>query len=92
MAVCSYLVIPEPGKTTSVANRLSAFPGCDVTAAENREVLVLVTETDGPEREKSLRAELEAVDGVLAMVLTFGEIDPDAPAQPLVQIETRGDS
>jgi nitrate reductase NapAB chaperone NapD len=80
MAVCSYLVIPEPGRAGPVAGRLAAIPGCEVTAAENRDVLLLVTESDGPEEEKALREELESVPGVMALVLTFGEIDPEAPS------------
>jgi nitrate reductase NapAB chaperone NapD len=80
MGVCSYLVFPEHGAAEAVAARLAAISGCEVTAAENREVLLLVTEADGPEREKALRSELEQVDGVLAMMLAFGELDPDAPA------------
>jgi nitrate reductase NapAB chaperone NapD len=87
MSVCSYLVIPTAGTAEAVARRLAAIPGCDVTAAENRDVLVLVTETEGREEEKALRARVEGVEGVMAMVLTFGEIDPDAdptaaPAAP----------
>jgi nitrate reductase NapAB chaperone NapD len=83
MAVCSYLVIPAEGTTDAVMARLSALPGCETARAENREVILLVTDTQGPEQEKALRQQLENVDDVLAMIFTFGEIDQQAP---LVQL------
>jgi nitrate reductase NapAB chaperone NapD len=77
--ICSYLVIPEDGALARVAERLGALPGCDVVSAENRDVLILVTDTPGLEEEGVLRRKVEALDGIQALLLTFGEIDPDAP-------------
>lgn len=74
MAICSYLVIPEAGATSAVAARLGALPGCQVARAENRDVLLLVTDTPGPAEDGTLRAALEAMDGVRALILTFGEL------------------
>ncbi len=83
MAVCSYLVFPDEGAHTSVRNRLSAIPGCQVFPAENRDLLLLVTETEGTEEEESLRETIESTPGVRALVLTFGELDPsDPPDRP----------
>ena len=84
MPICSYLVVPEDGATDVVHDRLEKISGCDVARAENREVLILVTETPGFEEENELRANVEAMEGIEALMLTFGEIDPDAPiADPL---------
>lgn len=77
MPICSYLVIPREREGDRVHRRLSALTGCDVVRARNRDVLILVTETDGLEREAELRASVEAMDGIEAVLLTFGEIDPD---------------
>lgn len=79
MPIRSYLVFPDAGQTGAVADRLSALPGCDVVPAENREVLLLVTETEDAAAEEALRRRLESVDGVRAMVLAFGDVDPDTP-------------
>ena len=87
MPICSYLVIPEHGASQRVAGRLAALPGCDVVPAENRDVLVLVTDTPGFEEESALRREVEALDGIQALLLTFGEIDPDAPIGDPVAID-----
>jgi nitrate reductase NapAB chaperone NapD len=75
--ICSYLVIPEEGASGRVAERLAALPGCDVVQAENRDVLILVTDTPGLEEESALRHTVETLDGIEALMLTFGEIDPD---------------
>jgi nitrate reductase NapAB chaperone NapD len=86
MAVCSYLVIPAEGTTDTVMARLSALSGCEAARAENREVILLVTDTEGPEQETALRQQLDSVDDVLAMIFTFGDIDQEAP---LVQLGGR---
>jgi nitrate reductase NapAB chaperone NapD len=84
MPVCSYLVVPERGRSAEVARRLSALSGCDVAPARNRDVLLLVTATPSPREDRELRAILEGMSGIHALVLTFGEIDPDTPeADPL---------
>jgi nitrate reductase NapAB chaperone NapD len=77
MPVCSYLVVPETGAAGPVARRLSTLPGCDVARAENRDVLLLVTDTPGPDEDAELRATLESMEGIQALVLSFGEIDPE---------------
>jgi nitrate reductase NapAB chaperone NapD len=79
MPVCSYLVVPDPGAADSVAQRLSVLPGCDVARAENRDLLLLVTDTPGPEEDAQLRGTLETMEGIQALVLSFGEIDPETP-------------
>ena len=89
MPICSYLVIPEDGALAGVAERLTALPGCDVVSAENRDVLILVTETPGLEEESALRHRVEALDGIQALLLTFGEIDPDAPIGDPVAVGKR---
>lgn len=77
MPVCSYLVIPEEGAADALARRLASVPGCDVARAENRDVLLLVTDTPGPAEDRELRSTLGDIEGLHALVLTFGEIDPD---------------
>lgn len=78
MAICSYLVIPAEGSADDVYSRLTALPGCAPVRATNREVLLLVTETPDAAAEKALQAALAAVDGIRALVLTFGEVEAGA--------------
>jgi nitrate reductase NapAB chaperone NapD len=79
MSICGYLVIPAEGSSDALAQQLAALPGCDVVRARNREVLVLVTDTPGPGEDNALRERLTAMPDIRALVLAFGDIDPDAP-------------
>jgi len=76
MAICSYLVIPRPGETDTLCRHLGALPGCEVTPAENCDLLVLVTDTPDRAGEERLRDRIQRLDGIQALVLTFGEVDP----------------
>lgn len=79
MAVCGYLVMSVPGAAAEVADRVAALPGCEVVRARAHDVLLLVT--DAPDAESvALRRRIEAMDGVAALVLTFGEIQRTAAA------------
>ena len=86
MPICSYLVIPRAGAGEDVRERLSDMRGCQVVAAENRDVLILVTDTPGLEDEEELRAEVEGMEGIEALLFTFGEIDPDTELADPVRI------
>lgn len=77
MPVCSYLVIPEERTGRDLEGRIRALPGCDVARAVNANVLLLVTDTPGPAEDRALRRTLEGMEGIHALVLAFGEIDPD---------------
>jgi nitrate reductase NapAB chaperone NapD len=87
--VCGYVVIPEDGSGRTLARKLAGFPGCDVARAENRELLLLVTDTPGAEEDRALRRRLEAMDGIRALVLAFGEIDPETSQGDPLQKEGR---
>ena len=76
MPVCSYLVVAD-GDPSAVADRLGTIPGCDAIPAENRDVVIVVTDTTSTEQEARVRQQLEAAPGVQSLVMTFGEIDPD---------------
>lgn len=75
--ICSYLVIPEEGAADRVGRRLAGLPGCEVTPARDRDLLILVTDTPGLEEEEELRSRIEAMKGIRALLFTFGEIDPE---------------
>lgn len=79
MPICSYLAVPVAGEVESLSERLGALPGCEVIRATNRDVLVLLTETSGNAEEEALRSELEAIEGLAALVLTFGELEAGTP-------------
>ncbi len=90
MPVCSYLVISEPNAAQDLANRLAKLPDCDVIRARNRDVLLLVTDTPGPREDRELRERIEGLEGIQALVLSFGEVDPDTgEGDPLKERQAR---
>ena len=82
MPVCGYVVVPGPGEADSAARAVSRMEGCEVVVAENREVLLLVTDTASEAEDRALRRQLETVPGIHALFMTFGEIDPVASGAP----------
>ena len=74
MPIASYLVIPSDGAAEALTERLAALPGCDVVRAESHNVLLLVTDTPTAEADEMLRDRLQQLDGIRALVLTFGGI------------------
>lgn len=69
MPIKSYLVHTAPNRATALAVRLAAIPGCGVVAAENRDALVLVTDTPSEEAEAEMRARLESLGDLTALTL-----------------------
>jgi len=76
MPIRSYIVVPAKGARDAVAERLNSIPACDVLPAENRDLVLLVTDTATKEEDDALRATVGNVEGVRSLVLTFGEVDP----------------
>jgi nitrate reductase NapAB chaperone NapD len=75
VSICSYLVIPEPGAGPALRQRLEAVPGCDVVPAENRDVLILVTDTADRQAEDLVRHQIEGLPGIQALLQTFKEVE-----------------
>ena len=82
MPICGYVVLSEPGAASSLSARLASLPGCEVVRAENRDLLLLVTESSDRSEDTLLRERVEAMDGVSALILTFGDVDPNEAEPP----------
>ena len=72
MPIKSYIVIPQPNQLEQLSSELSKLQGCNVHPAENKEVLVLVTETDNEEKDKILLAKIEACQYLQHLSLVSG--------------------
>ena len=72
MPIKSYLVHPQKGRKMNLAEVLSDIEQCEVLAAENKEVLILVTETDSKQEEELLREKLEQMEDIKLMALVSG--------------------
>lgn len=80
MPICGYVVVPRPGELNATSQALSRIQGCEVVPAKNRDVLLLVTDTYSGDEDRELRRQLDAVPGIQAVLMTFGEIDSASTA------------
>ncbi len=72
MPIKSYLAHPHNGKKNELIQALSAIDQCEVVAAQNKEVLVLVTETDNDSEENLLKEKLETINSLKLLALVSG--------------------
>ncbi len=72
MPIKSYLAHPHNGKKNELIEALSAIDQCEVVAAQNKEVLVLVTETENMTEEDMLKEKLETIDSLKLLALVSG--------------------
>ncbi|WP_372365961.1 chaperone NapD [Candidatus Uabimicrobium sp. HlEnr_7] len=71
MPICSYIVYPRSGKKNIAENQLSKLQHCEVVAAQNRELLILTTETFNKKQEKELQEKLCNLECVENFALSF---------------------
>jgi nitrate reductase NapAB chaperone NapD len=75
MPVMSYLAYPVQGRHHELVDTLSTVPGCHVLPADNRELLVLVTDTPNDHAERALQEHLQSVASLACLTLVFGHGD-----------------
>ncbi|RED44903.1 hypothetical protein [Seonamhaeicola aphaedonensis] len=73
MPIISYLAHPQDGKKESLINEISQLSNCEVIPAENKDLLIVVTDTNNKEEDEQLKEKIEALDSLklLAMVSGF---------------------
>ena len=80
MPIFSYLAIPADGAKDALATALTSLPHCEVHAADNADVLVLVTDPPDHHAHHSLLKQLNAIPSLQALSMTFGcsdELQPE---------------
>jgi nitrate reductase NapAB chaperone NapD len=75
MPVFSYLAYPVKGAKKKLLNDLAALDYCEVTPAENEEILILLTDTPDEEKEKELQNQLKKLKSLESLGMTFGHTD-----------------
>ena len=75
MPIFSYLAYPIQGAKEQLLKDLSALDFCEVTPAENEDVLVLVTDTPDEDTEKKLQEKLKTIKSLESLGMTFGHTD-----------------
>ena len=75
MPVFSYLAYPKQGAKQALIHDLSAIEFCDVTPADNENILILITETPDETTEKVLQNKLKQLNSLESLGMTFGHAD-----------------
>ena len=72
MPITSYLAHPQEGKKSELIEALTSFKNCEVIPAENKDVLVVVTETRNTEEENNLKEKIETLASLKLLALVSG--------------------
>ncbi len=75
MPVFSYLAYPVKGAKEELLKDLAALDHCEVTPAENEEILILVTATPDDEKEQELQKKFKNLTSLQSLGMTFGHGD-----------------
>ncbi len=73
MPIKSYLAHPHSGKKEELIQALSSIEQCEIMPAQNKDVLILITETEDKVEEAILKEKLDTIESLklLAMVSGF---------------------
>ncbi|PCI31441.1 MAG: hypothetical protein COB60_11750 [Flavobacteriaceae bacterium] len=72
MPIKSYILHPLDGEKQLLIKELSQFPECEITPAENHEIIVLVTDTDSEIADTNLFNKLNELKSLKHMSLVSG--------------------
>jgi nitrate reductase NapAB chaperone NapD len=75
MPVFSYLAYPKQGAKQKLLDDLSALDHCEVTPADNQNILILITDTPDEATEKVLQKKLKQLKTLESLGMTFGHVD-----------------
>ena len=75
MPVFSYLALPEQGAINELFSELRSMDHCEVTPSDNKEVIILVTDTPDEPAEKELQAKFKNIKSLQSLSMTFGHVD-----------------
>lgn len=72
MPIISYLAHPHEGKKEELIKTLNSLQECEVIPAENKDLLILVTETENKAEEDKLKQKLETIDSLKLLSMVSG--------------------
>jgi len=75
MPVLAYIAIPRTGEKNKLLQQLNTMQHCEAFPADNAEILVLVTDTPDKEAEKKLEKQLNKLESLESLSMTFGYND-----------------
>ena len=72
MPIISYLAHPHEGKKVELQEALSTMGQCEVIPAENKNLLIIVTDTDTDDEQYDLKERIEAIESLKLLALVSG--------------------
>ena len=72
MPIKSYLAHPHDGRKAELIKALQNIGECEVIPAQNKDVLVVVTETESKIEEDILKQKLESIESLKLLALVSG--------------------
>ena len=72
MPIKSYLAYPLDGKKAELVTAISQIHQCEVIPADNRDVLIVITQTNSREEEEHLSKQLEAIHSLKILTMVSG--------------------
>jgi nitrate reductase NapAB chaperone NapD len=75
MPIFSFLAYPEKNMKDTLINDLSAMQYCEIKPSDNKDVLILLTDTPDEETNKKLIDSIKELDSLQSLNMTFGHTD-----------------
>ena len=75
MPVLAYIASPRSGEKNKLLKELNTTQHCEAFSADNAEILILVTDTPDGETEKELQKQLNKIESLESLSMTFGYND-----------------
>lgn len=72
MPIKSYLAHPLEGKKEALQEAISLLNGCEIIPAENKDVLVVITETKDDAEDIKLKETIETIKSLKLLALVSG--------------------
>ncbi len=72
MAIKSYLAHPHSGQKEQLINELTSLKNCEIIPAENKDVVVVVTETISDDEDDILKNQIETIRSLKLLALVSG--------------------
>jgi nitrate reductase NapAB chaperone NapD len=75
MPIFSYIAYPVNGAQAKLLKDLKAMDYCEVEPADNKDILILITDTPDENQEKILQQKLKNLKSLQSLGMTFGHTD-----------------
>jgi nitrate reductase NapAB chaperone NapD len=75
MPIFSFIAYPENSMKDQLIKDLSLMQYCEVKPSDNKDVVILLTDTPDEETNKNLIAQIKELSSLQSLSMTFGHTD-----------------